>query len=925
MVGALLAPHPKGPQPSALGDFNVPTAEEGRAIPVIFGTCMVKGGNTVWWGDLKAVKLKQGGGFLAFGRTQVVGYKYYIGLQFMLAHGTCDLVDIQADVKHVNYSAGLVLNGDLVTENYLKVVVDDANLFGGTKAGGAGGLAGTIDFYRGVQTQQPDDYLSEKQGRVALGGSGTGYTFAGFGNGTITGLSGGASSREETFTVTAYGIDTTVGHPHFNKMKFIVVGSVSGHIHNTVDSDDAWADFAFSSTVLNMTITTGSTQYHVGDVFTIKTSNSHVAPAYRGLCYAVWRQLYVGTSNYLKPIAFVLRRIPDPLGQGAGVANISGDANPALMIYELLTSLDYGLGIPGSAINASSFMAAAVTLHGEGLGISMQIDTPGSADQLIGEMLRHCDGLLYTDPATGLWTIVLARADYDPTMIPVLDVDSVIGTPDFSRGSWSETSNLVNIRFLSRVNNFNTRTVRAYDPANVKVTGEVRPQTIDFNGISKETAAQLVATRVLKTLTYPLAKMKLVANRKAWNFRPGGVFRFTWAPLGISNQVFRITRIGYGELTDGKISMDVVEDIFGISSVAFDVPPASGWIYPVGAPAVPIAQELIELPYHILQDGIHALALLVRGDGTTRGFEIWLDEGSGYFFSNEVFATVPSGLLAAAYSDETLALDPTGFTLSPTGLVDIDTVDSVTPADLPAGTLLCLIDQEILSVQIKTVNVDGSVTFSNVLRGVCDTVPVSHAAGARVWFISEGAGVTKNAPYPADLTISAKLLPQNSLSTFPIASASVQSLVTRSRFSRPYPPGKLCMQALAYGTRLDEITGGDLVLTWKSRNRLTQTAAGTVVAQDFGDITPEASTTYDVVVKDANGATFHTETALVLETWTYTMAQRAADGPTNPDPMTVYVYSNRGGSLESFMPNELTLSMTGFGMDFGRFFGGVNA
>lgn len=925
MVGALLAPHPKGPQPSALGDFNVPTAEEGRAIPVIFGTCMIKGGNTVWWGDLKAVKLKAGGGILAFGRTQVVGYKYYIGLQFMLAHGVCDLVDIQADVKHVNYSAGLILNPDLATENYLKVDIDDVNLFGGTKAGGAGGLFGEMHFYRGVQTQQPDDYLSKVQGRVDTGGSGAGYTFVGAGNGTITGLSGGPSSRDEVFTVTAYGIDTTVGHPHFNKMKFIVVGSVSGHIHNTVDSDDAWADFAFSSSVLNMLITTGSNQYHVGDVFTIHTQNSHVAPAYRGLCQAVWKQLYVGTSNYLKPMAFVLRRIPDPLSQGAGVANISGDANPALMIYELLNSLDYGLGIPSAAIDPVSFAAAAVTLKAEALGVSMQIDTPGSADQIIGEILRHCDGLLYTDPATGLWTIVLARADYDPTMLPVLTVDSIVGTPDFSRGSWSETSNLINIRFLSRVNNFNTRTVRAYDPANVKVTGEVRPQTIDFNGISTEAAAQLVATRVLKTLTYPLAKIKLVANRSAWKFRPGGVFRFTWAPLGISNQVFRITRIGYGELADGKISMDAVEDIFGISSVAFDVPPATGWTYPVTAPAAPIAQELIELPYHFMQDGIRALCLLVRGDGTTRGFEIWLDEGSGYFFSNEVLATVPSGLLAVDYTDETTALDATGFVLSATGLVDVDTIDNVTAADIPAGTLLCLIDQEIMSLQTLTVNVDGTVTCSNVLRGVCDTVPVAHSAGARVWFISEGAGVTKDAPYASDLTISAKLLPQNSLSTFPISSAIVDSLITRSRFSRPYPPGDLCMQSQPYGTRLDAITGGDLVLTWKSRNRLTQTAAGTLVAQDFTDITPEASTTYDVFVKDANGVTFHSETALVPETWTYTMAQRVADGPTNPDPMTVEVFSNRGGSLESFMPNQLTLSMTGFGMDFGRFFGGVNA
>jgi hypothetical protein len=404
----------------------------------------------------------------------------------------------------------------------------------------------------------------------------------------------------------------------------------------------------------------------------------------------------------------------------------------------------------------------------------------------------------------------------------------------------------------------------------------------------------------------------------------GGLFKFTWVPLGIVNQVFRITRIGYGELTDGKVSIDAVEDIFGINSVAFVAPPSSGWVNPTGAPLAPAAQELLELPYHFKQDGIHALALCVRGDTTTKSFQVWLDEGGGYFDSAEIFGTVPSGLLASAYPATTLALDPAGFTLGLSGLVDIDLLSSVLATDVPNGKLLALIDSEIVSIQTVTQNGDGTFTFSNLLRGVADTVPVDHPAGARVWFITEGAGLTKDPPYGSDLTITAKLLPQNFVGGFPLTSASPVTLTTRSRFSRPYPPGDLCMQSLAYGTRFHAITGGPLVLTWKSRNRLTQTAAGPLVAQDHADIAPEASTTYDVKVFDANGVQIHSETGIAVETWTYTMAQRVTDGPTNPDPMMVDVFSNVGGSLESYVPNSLIVSMTGFGMDFGRYFGGVN-
>lgn len=57
-----LAPKPQAPQAATLGDFNAPTAEEGREIPVIFGTVWVKDPNMIWYGDLKttAIKTKSG-------------------------------------------------------------------------------------------------------------------------------------------------------------------------------------------------------------------------------------------------------------------------------------------------------------------------------------------------------------------------------------------------------------------------------------------------------------------------------------------------------------------------------------------------------------------------------------------------------------------------------------------------------------------------------------------------------------------------------------------------------------------------------------------------------------------------------------------------------------------------------------------------
>ncbi|MGN0920217.1 MAG: hypothetical protein ACI4NJ_00670 [Cellvibrio sp.] len=52
-------PKPKGAKPAGLGDFNVPTAEDGRCIPILFGTRDLEGGNVVYYGDLKVTPIKK--------------------------------------------------------------------------------------------------------------------------------------------------------------------------------------------------------------------------------------------------------------------------------------------------------------------------------------------------------------------------------------------------------------------------------------------------------------------------------------------------------------------------------------------------------------------------------------------------------------------------------------------------------------------------------------------------------------------------------------------------------------------------------------------------------------------------------------------------------------------------------------------------
>ncbi|TXH02751.1 hypothetical protein HXXDennis_35 [Xanthomonas phage HXX_Dennis] len=62
IIGYAMAPKPPIPKPPSLSDFDVPTAEEGRAIPWCFGEGWLTGYNVLWYGDLATLAIKKSSG-----------------------------------------------------------------------------------------------------------------------------------------------------------------------------------------------------------------------------------------------------------------------------------------------------------------------------------------------------------------------------------------------------------------------------------------------------------------------------------------------------------------------------------------------------------------------------------------------------------------------------------------------------------------------------------------------------------------------------------------------------------------------------------------------------------------------------------------------------------------------------------------------
>jgi len=780
-------PRPKtdAPQPSSLGDFNLPTAEEGRAIPVAWGTCRIRGPNVTWYGDLVAQAIDR--------KEKGIVYHYSLGMDYVLCLGPVDaLIDVRWDDKPATpYSITTI--GDFDRYSFTQLVnwlgtsiFTMIPLFGGDDH--EGGIQGNLDFYAGSLTQTANDYLQD-QAAVTI-------------------------------------------------------------------------------------------------------------PGYRGVCHAVLRRMYLGNSSFLRPISFTVRRCPNQLALTGGHENIAGDANPAAMIYEILTDTRWGLGLSSGLIDVTSFRAAGDTLYTEALGLSMLVDTAAPASEIIQEILRHVDGVLYADPATGALTLKLARADYTVGSLPVFD-ESNLESFEIARGGWGETRNNIKIEYVDRAQNFTPRVAQAQDLANIQIQGgQLAVESINFRGLSNAAAAQRVAARALKALSLPPAQIAMVANREAWALRPGSVAVVNWPPLGITGLVFRVTRPRSGSLLDGKIQIDAVPDIFAVDWTGYSPPPGTVWTNPTSAPSALSASRLIEAPYGLI-GGEHrrAMTLAARGAGVTLGYEVWSDPagGTAYAHTADASGSTPSGTLNAA-----MAIGATSLVVL--AGVDMWQLASVSSADLAAGKNLLLIDDELIAWQTITDNLDGTYTITVIARGVLDTSPRAHSSAARVWFLTGGSGLTTSADYGADSTVTAKLLPFNSLGTLPIASASQISVGLASRAIRAYVPTAVKLNTVLYPATIT----GELTVSWSHRNRLTAWTydnSGATGAKEPG-------THYRVKVYGEGGGLVHTEDNLTGTSWTYVSATEISEsglGRLNNQVRVVVETLNDASGLASHQTYDYTV------------------
>ena len=579
--------------------------------------------------------------------------------------------------------------------------------------------------------------------------------------------------------------------------------------------------------------------------------NKGTIPAFRGLAYAYFRNFEVGEQPQIQPTSFEVSCIPNGLGLGG----IGEEANPAEVLYDLLTNKWGRCGLSSTFVNTASFIAAGNTLAAENHGISMAIYEGTDVKDAIGEVLRQIDGVLYEEPTTRQMHIKLIRNDYAIPSLPEFDESNILELSDFSVNTWEDTFNQVRIVYNSRAALYKMKAAIAQDLSNITYQDRVRSTEITYVGVTTEELANKIAARDLNFFSIPLTRLKVIANREAAVLRPGDVIKFSWPEYGISQIICRVQKFDLGELDDGRISIDLIQDRFGVLGTVFASPPDSEWDNPL-QPAAPITiDRIIEVPRWFNKRIIENTEGVIGGtidssfvgylasppNENNTSFDAEVDDNADTVYSvdqdNAEFSA--TALVHTQYPFTTAEYD-TSVGLRIKSISDTTIFAAATATAISEdGANLAIVGDEIVAYESFTNNGDGTYTLTNVWRGVLDTSPRTHAVDARVFFLDKGLSSLGKTGFDGTEDLDIKLLSKTGLSVLAPADAPVRDLQLQQRPIRPYPPDLVTLGGVAHPATLDNSVG--VSVAWNRRDRLKDTITIPTAADES---TVEAGTTY---------------------------------------------------------------------------------
>lgn len=243
---------------------------------------------------------------------------------------------------------------------------------------------------------------------------------------------------------------------------------------------------------------------------------------------------------------------------------VGEEMNPAHAVAAVLCDPFGKLGLDTAILHQGSFNSAAATLLSEGHGYSRAWeDGRSEAKEIINDIERQTDGVVFKDEDTGLWHYKLIRPDYDPSSLLHVSPSNCRGLDGIAVGGWTSTINKIRVVFEDRADGYRENSATAHNQANaVGQDGETNERVMSFPGVKTMALAQAIAGRELAAQSRPLLKCRAIVDRTFWYTKPGDVVKLSWPEYSLSNRVMRVGRVSRGAATDNHVVLDLIEDFF---------------------------------------------------------------------------------------------------------------------------------------------------------------------------------------------------------------------------------------------------------------------------------------------------------------------------------------------------------------------------
>lgn len=547
------------------------------------------------------------------------------------------------------------------------------------------------------------------------------------------------------------------------------------------------------------------------------------------------------------------------------------DANPAHMIYEVLTDRDWGMGAPPSSIDLASFMYAAELFHTERFGLSIMWSQQSDIQSYVSEILDHVQANLFIDPRSGLWTLVPLRGDYDPDALPVLNPSNCKAT-NRQRKGLGETVNEIVVSWTNP-NNEKEETITFQDLGSIAANdGEIISASRNYYGIRNAKLASAVGQRDLRSASYPMFGCDIVAHRSMSFLRPGSVAKLDWPEDGIVGMIVRVGKVDYGRPGEGSVKFPVTEDVFALDVATYTGTQTGEWVSPETPPTPMTNTAALTIPLPLLlrsgvplsgisDDDYPSVFNGVLSDHETAAVEYFELQGPLIRPNGDPYIGLLGNVLPTASAPLTQALVAEPFTV----MDEFQITEIANPGTVEVGDFIYLTSgsNDETSEVLMLDSFDGSNW--TVARGMFDTVPRVWPIGTRAWFLGDDVAARDPAVQTAGVPIPYRLLTRTSGGTLPMSSAPVFTFTASERPYLPFRPANVLFTPSGGGAPLSPELPADpgavvplqylladkptsISVAFSTRNRLSED----IVAPkwDAATVTPEAGQTTTIRLRD---------------------------------------------------------------------------